>query len=571
MSPPPKTNVLVFMIPSDLVIFKRVCDQIIFLKNKYLNLEVEDSLKEFHVIVIPNLFYTFKNLLETEGLEGIVDLHRFSWDFIKIDRNLLSLELPQLYRDVFMKNETSLLSSVATSLRIFNMVHGRPKFIMSYGENSEKILLMVSRMENARKSSSKEKQEFPDFNAMIVMDRDKDSTSCLLTPVTYSGLMVELFDTKAGILTIDSENNKIKSGKLQVFNVERKENLSDEKEIKTLRMCGTSDELYTYNKYRHFSEVVNLIKSESKNLEEERNKYSRDMNIEQMKEFVEQNLPKVAAQKKVLFKHLVICEKIVQEMSANFERQQYVEEMILRNSSKKQIMSYIDEQLHTNAHQWNILRLFCLFHICVGGLSADEVNKFIGAYLNTFDHKHLHIFQNLMKAKLFPDISRVASKNLIGIAQSTIPKKTQFQNDAGKLKLVPNDEASSSDGKKNVAKACPSYVFNGNFIPFVAQLANIVLTSETLTDFSNKIGNLEHLKFTGSLIGDEMETLKDLSALNTKILPIKPRSLLIFIVGGITYAEIAACNMIESLTGSKIVLASDRITSGIDIVKAASC
>ena len=398
--------------------FKHVCDQITFLNNKNPTL-AEDSLKEFHIIVVPNLLFTFKSLLESEGLEGIVALHRFSWDFVKIDRNLLSLETTQIFREIFIKSDTSLLSSIASSLRIFSMVHGRPKFILSYGENSDKVLSMVTQMEKLRKTSAN--REFPDFNAMIVMDRDKDYPSCLLTPVTYSALMVELFDIKAGTLTVDAENNKMKTGKLKFLCVDRKESSTDDVEVKTLRMCGTSDELYTYNKYRHFSEVVNLIKAESKNLEEERKKYSRDMNLDQMKEFVHQNLPKVAAQKKVLFKHLVICEKIVQEMSGNFERQQNIEEMILRNGNRKQILSYLDEQLHTNAHQWNILRLICLINICIGGFSSDEVNKFIGGYLNTFGHKHLDIFQNLMKAKLFPDINRVASKNFIGMAQSSLP------------------------------------------------------------------------------------------------------------------------------------------------------
>lgn len=559
------------MIPADLVTFKHVCDQITYINNKSPSQEFEESLKEFHVIVIPNLLFTFKNLLETEGLDGVVALHRFSWDFIKIDRNLLSLELPQTFREVFIKNDKSLLSSIASSLRIFNMVHGRPKLIVSHGNNSDKILSMVSRMENFRKTTAKEKQEFPDFNAMLVMDRDKDFPSCLLTPLTYTGLMVELFETRAGILTIDAENNKMKSGKLDVLNVEKKDDPSDEKEVKTLRMCGTSDELYTYNKYRHFSEVIILINSESKNLSQERNKYSPNMNLEQMKEFVQENLPRVAAQKKVLYKHLVICEKIVQEMSGNFERQQSFEEMILRNGNKKQILAFIDEQLHTNAHQWNILRLICLFHICVGGLSADEVNKFIGGYLNTFGHKHLHIFQSLAKAKLFPDISRVASKNLIGIAQSSIPKKTQFQVEAGKMKLIPNDDSEGSSGKQNQAKACPSYVFNGNFIPFVAQFANFLLKAETFGEFFNKVGHLEHLKITGSLIGEDLGNLKDVMAQNLQIFPIKPRTLFIFVVGGITYAEVAACNMVESLTGSKIVLASDRVTNGIDIVNATSC
>lgn len=376
--------------------------------------------------------------------------------------------------------------------------------------------------------------------------------------------MVELFETKAGILTIDVDNNKVKSGKLRVLSVDRSESSSDEKDVKTLRMCGTSDELYTRNKYRHFSEVVNLIKSEAKNLEEQSSKYSRDMNIEQMKEFVAEKLPKVAAQKKMLFKHLIICERIVQEMSGNFERQQNVEEMILRNSgNKKQILGFIDEQLHTNAHQSNILRLVCLLHICVGGLSADEVNKFIGGYANTFGHKHLEVFMHLSKAKLFPDITRVATKNFMEIAQSSLARKTQFQVDAVKLNLIPADET----GEKRDGRVCPSFVFNGNFIPTVAQLASFLLKAESLTELGSKYGNLEDLKVTGSAIGDDLETWKDVAAHSLKLFPIKPRTLFIFIVGGITYAEIAACSMVESLTGSKIVLASDRMVSGTEIIK----
>lgn len=560
------------MIPADLIIFKRVCDQISFLNEKYPTPDVGENLKDFHIIVIPNLLFSCKNLLETEGLAGFVDLHRFSFDFIKIDRNLMSLELPNIYRDLFVKNDRSLLSSIASSLRIFNMVHGRPKLVVGYGENAEKIVSMVNRMESLKKCSAKGKHEFPDFNAMLVMDRSKDMPSCLLTPVTYSGLMVELFDVKAGILTIDADRNKVKTGKLNFLNVDTKEQQAEgETDVKTLRMCGTSDELYTYNKYRHFSEVVNLIKAESKNLEEERNKYSRQMNLEQMKSFVEENLPKVAAQKKILYKHLVICEKIVQEMSGNFERQQNFEEMILRNGNRKQILAYIDEQMHTNAHQYNILRLISLLHVCVGGLTVDEVNKFIGGYLNTFGHKNLHVFLNLMKVNLFPDINRVSSKNLIGIAQSTIPKKTQFQTEAGKLKLITNDESAVADSKQPLAKACPSYVFNGNFVPFVAQFASLLMKTESAAEFIGHFGHLENLNITGSSFSDELESIKDAMNLNPRFFPLKPKSLFIFIVGGITYAEIAACSMVESLTGSKIVLASDKITSGIDLIKSVAC
>lgn len=218
-------------------------------------------------------------------------------------------------------------------------------------------------------------------------------------------------------------------------------------------------------------------------------------------------------------------------MSGNFERQQNIEETILRCGNRKQILAYIDEQLVINPHRWNSLRLICLFHVCCGSLSAEESNKFIGNFLNTFGHKNIGVFQKLARANLFPDIGRAASKNLMGI--SLPQKKTQFYNDATKLKLIPSDDDEAGKGQK-VAKACPSYVFNGNYIPLVAQLANFLLKSGSFTEFSNKCGHLENLKISSG--NDNFETLKN--APNFKEFPIKPRTLFIFILGGVSYAEV---------------------------------
>lgn len=329
-------------------------------------------------------------------------------------------------------------------------------------------------------------------------------------------------------------------------------------------MCGTSDELYTVNKYKHFAEVVNLIKSESKNLDQERRKYSRDMNLEQMKDFVEQNLPKVAAQKKILYKHLIICEKIVQEMSLSFEKLQNVEEWILRSENRKQIVAFIDESLSTNAHKWNVLRLLALLYI-FSGMSSEEVNRMIQNYLNAFGHQFLYIFHNLHRAKLFPDILRPGPKNLMTIA-SHLTKKTQFMVDATRLKLVPTIETENKLKKQpEAAKLCPSYVFNGNYIPFIAQLALFLIQAQNFQEFSAKFSNFDIKLMTAG--ENDLKPLKDIQ--NVKNFPLRPKTVFIFVIGGISYAEVAACKMIEVMTGSTIVLGSDEVTSGMNLVKSA--
>lgn len=84
------------------MVFKNVLDQINVFQN-HNSSPLTEGFKEYNVIVIPDLFYTFKDLLEKEGLHNHVVLHRFSFDFVGIDGSLLSLEVPKLFEEVCVK------------------------------------------------------------------------------------------------------------------------------------------------------------------------------------------------------------------------------------------------------------------------------------------------------------------------------------------------------------------------------------------------------------------------------------------------------------------------------------
>lgn len=115
-----------------------------------------------------------------------MELHRFNWDFISIDTGVFSLEMPQLFKEVFIRGETSLLPSVAHSLRILNFVCRNPSIIITIGENASKVANMIDQIEELKNTTTSE--ENSDFNVMVIMDRSKDYASALLTPVVYSEL-----------------------------------------------------------------------------------------------------------------------------------------------------------------------------------------------------------------------------------------------------------------------------------------------------------------------------------------------------------------------------------------------
>ncbi|KFB44310.1 AGAP001463-PA-like protein [Anopheles sinensis] len=179
------------------------------------------------------------------------------------------------------------------------------------------------------------------------------------------------------------------------------------------------------------------------------------------------------------------------------------------------------------------------------------------------------------------------------LSQISIPTlKTPFQIEANKLKQLPTDtnepttgpsvvgpdhDGVTGAGSSSTGKSCPGYVFNGNYIPLVTQLTHMIFAASSFDNLNTRLGHMERLKVSGRALGDAHctapRTVKELSASSHKaalnqLLPFKEKTMFIFVVGGITYAEIAACHLLERTIGAKIVLASDRIIAGHDLIEA---
>lgn len=536
--------------------------------------------KPFHIIVLPTVLHSFDVVLEEEGLFGFVELHRFNWDFITVDTGALTLEIPQVFREVFIRRDTSLLPSIAQSLRILNMVCRRTPLILTFGENAGKIANMIDTMEGQRTDNKFDEKS--DFSTMIIMDRNKDYASALMTPVVYSGLLLELYHSVAGTLQITEHKNRIQCEKLPFIKTgvekqQEKSQANGQEAVKNLRLGDSIDGIYSENRYKHFSEATNLLSTQAKALGVE-GRNIQGMEISEMHEFVAKKLPKVASQKKELFKHLLLCESIVNELGGNFEKLQLLEESMLYNRNKKQTFQKLLELLTTDAHRYNSIRHICLLHLTCG-LNAEEASTFMTNYLNAFGYQYLPIFSHLASAKLFPDLPNLAKAKIltnISLAKWQNP----FQIEANRMKLLPiniaanadqPDDGHPTDGRRN--PICPSYVFNGSYIPLIAQLTSALMTAQKMDDFVEKFGHSDQIQLHRCYQHRKMSAKEFAAGIKRAeygdIFPLKPRNIFCYIVGGVTYAELAAINLVEKLTGAKIVIASDRIASGSDFIEAA--
>ena len=325
---------------------------------------------------------------------------------------------------------------------------------------------------------------------------------------------------------------------------------------------SSTDAIYNEIKNRHFSDVFPFLSSKVKELKSEHDR-CQNMALHDMKHYVSTELQKAAALKRSVTYHIRACEVINTEMAHRFQSLQQTEQNMLEGRNKRDNFSYVEECFATSG-KLTSLRLLCLLALTQDGLSVDEVMSLKTQFLHCCGYEHLVAFHNLEKLGLltrqgmetslgsvFFGANETAGKLAGRVAQvvSQLPKRVgSFQAFAHRLNLFP--EVSDEYDLKHPKD--PGYVFGGLYVPVVCQLVSLLIKKELSPDEVMKLG-----PSTGTATW----------APNAGGWSSAPQSFLVYFVGGVTYAEIAAFQLLEKLTGARILVAGTSIINGNSFIQ----
>ncbi|XP_057662911.1 vacuolar protein sorting-associated protein 33B [Diorhabda carinulata] len=530
ISPSSEGACMFYMIYSDIRLFKQVVCQI----RSQVD-DIEKAVKnKFHIIVIPSYNCSYENELEELGLlHSVIRIHMFQWMPIYLDVGLLSLEIPNIYSSLFVHQNLTYLPVLSKCLWQLSFVIGKPRFIVTLGQYSKSLL---SQFDQYCEDKGESDRLESDFGALIIMDRNIDYTSALLTPGTYAGLLSEVYTVNSGICEKKQEDLK----KLD-------EKCNPLPEMQPIKFCLDSkkDTIYCDIKNRFFTEVTSVLSHLTKELRTE-TMNSREMALDEIKHYVQTQLQAAKTKKKDITNHLLAAESIINILGPRYEVQKFIEQNIIQDTERSSNLNYLEKLLNTENDKLLTLRLFCL--LCLfQPLSESEIKQFWLKFLYQFGFHYGFAFYNLISAGFVPEPVKTSSTlNLHG--KLKIPKFTSsnYHLNAKNMKQIPADPS-----KVNFKfPTCASYVFAGCYIPLITQIAGMILNSVPKDEIKAKLEVLGPL-----LIVD-------------KGYPLQSRVVLIYIIGGVTYAEIAACNLLETLTGAQIYILSDRVISGNDLMQA---
>lgn len=590
--------------------------------NSYLNQDVDkygQNDTKFWIIFVPKFVHYCDVALEEEGIYEYVSILECPLGLLPLEYDLYSLEDDTIFKTLFLNKDITPLSVIVSSIlqlqllsgNIFD-VHGQGNFAKVIADKLDQANLtngikpeglssessnnhQVKDFENMRFTENKpDEDQSHSFTDLFLIDRDSDYASLLLSQLNYEGILDESFHICC---------NKLEFSTSTAVG-------GEEKTMVKHSLASDHDPIYRDFRDNHFSTVFSLVKTKSNEMKE---KYSRsqDMNLSNLKSFVANELKGLQAEFKCLAVHISACEEIMRIRNKyDFSEQLKTEQNIVDGVDIKRCLDYITKMIVHQLDPYVPLRLLSLLSLTQGGLPPKDYKKFHSLYCENYGLPNNVTFSNLKKLGLVTEmnlsfnaltggllnyssnetnsvkttttssvptslslasftgamssLTERASGRIAGVVSSSVlPRRGNLSIMMKKFQLLPEP----SDAGYNIREPKdPGFVFGGSFIPLVGQLVdNCVLIPPKRSTPPNmtsaelmKLLPGPNFKRKQAFIGDFPSSPNHNNNNNKS----KEKSILVYFIGGVTFAEITALRFIAKQRKVKIAVATTSVMNG---------
>ncbi|KAE8618121.1 hypothetical protein XENTR_v10009279 [Xenopus tropicalis] len=493
--------------------------------------------RKYKIIFSPQKFYTCDMVLEQEGIFGDVTCDEWSFYLLPLDDDIISMELPEFYRDYFLEGDQRWVGTVAKALHLLNSIFGPVSKTYGIGRCSKMVFDLWRDLLEDDEHDQKDRRS--DLGLVFMIDRDVDYVTPMCSQVVYEGLVDDIFRIKCGSVEFGPEVT------------------SCDKSIKVL--LNSQDKVFNEIRNEHFSNVFSFLSQKARNLQSQYDK-RQGMDIRQMKTFVAQELKGLKQEHRLLSLHIGACESIMKKKTKqDFQELMKTEHSLLEGFEIRESISFIEEHINRQVSPIESLRLLCLLSITEYGLITKDYRSLKTQYLQSYGPEHLLTFSNLKRTGLLTEqapgetltavenkMSKLVTDKAAGKltdAFSSLAKKSNFRGIGKKLGLIPRvDGEYDLKTPKDMA-----YIFSGAYIPLSCKLMEQVLQRKGWT-------GLEEV--TRLLNGNEFaEQLCDRNSGSQ-------RTIVAVFLGGCTFSEISALRFLGKEAGYKFIFLTTSITNG---------
>ncbi len=361
-----------------------------FSSNNISDPDNDSDLKKFHIIFIPKISGECHNFINNSKYKKYFNSHILNIDIYQIDKEILSLENNNAFRDIYLENNLNNLSALARSIIKYETVFGKIKYKYSKGFYSKRLIEILNREEEKLNNAGNALNNEDETLACFIFDRNIDMITPMCTNWIYEGVL----DDFIGI-----DFNTMMSVDSKILDKDKKNNI-----IKI--DLSSKDKFYTNIKDFNLGKIRNVFP-------------------EKMAELNKENKEKLTKEKKIeknfLNNHINILEYITKKQVTPIYKFYYnFEKILLKGESNNKIFDFIDDEMSKKADEYNLLRILCLECAIRSGIKNKILEQIKKDFLNIYGYDKLFLLKNLEKVGLLK-----------------VPDNQNFYNEANKkLQLI---------------------------------------------------------------------------------------------------------------------------------------
>ncbi|XP_057348498.1 vacuolar protein sorting-associated protein 33A isoform X1 [Manis pentadactyla] len=485
--------------------------------------------RDFHILFVPRRSLLCEQRLKDLGVLGsFIHREEYSLDLIPFDGDLLSMESEGAFKECYLESDQTSLYHAAKGLMTLQALYGTIPQIFGKGECARQVANMMIRMK--REFTGSQNSIFPVFDNLLLLDRNVDLLTPLATQLTYEGLIDEIYGIQNSYVKLPPEKFAPKK------QGDGGKDLPTE--AKKLQL-NSAEELYAEIRDKNFNAVGSVLSKKAKVISAAFEERHNAKTVGEIKQFVSQ-LPHMQAARGSLANHTSIAELIKDvTTSEDFFDKLTVEQEFMSGIDTDKVNSYIEDCIAQKHPLIKVLRLICLQSVCNSGLKQKvldyykrEILQAKWLLLQTYGYEHILTLSNLEKAGLLKP--QAGGRNNYPTIRKTL-----------RLWMDDVNEQNPTD---------ISYVYSG-YAPLSVRLAQLL----------SRPGWRSIEEVLRILPGPHFEERQPLpTGLQKKRQPGENRVALIFFLGGVTFAEIAALRFLSQLEdgGTEYVIATTKLMNG---------
>ena len=465
--------------------------------------------------------------------------------------------------------------------------HGLFPRIIGKGDNAHRLMELMLRMrteaiaDESPSASTSGMMPSATIESLIIIDREIDFATVLLTQLTYEGLIDEMFGIQHAQAEIDSAIVGAAPG---TQSSGKSEAQPTPQRLKRKIQLNSTDKLYEHVRDANGAIVDGLLNKVARRLQSDMESRHAKTSVAELRDLIAK-IPGYQNEQQSLKTHINLIEEIIKRTQSEiFRRNLEVQQNLYDGSDPSYQHDTIEELISRDVPLSTILRILSLESCISGGLRPRDLDNFKRLILQAYGYQHLLTLANLEKIGLLQTrASASVLMNPLGVGSgATEGTKTNYNYLRKVLRLVvdqinenePNDIAYVYSGYAPLTVRLVQSIIQKQHLltmtkgPTAASNGNVSNAAQGWQGFEDALRNVKGATFNKVQKGDEAAVKARHMLTGTGG---KPKTVVVMFLGGITFTEIAALRYVAKQVEERkrILICTTDVVSGERIVDAA--